>query len=249
MKIEKYKKGAKGTYQVFFDDGSVLSFYEEVILKYDLLLKKEISLELLHEANLSNQEWDVYYVALNSIKHRFRSVHELKQILLRKEYPMDLIDKAVSKLIDQGYLNDRSFAKSYINSQMLTTNKGPYKLEKELLEKGIDTSIIQDEISVFGEEEQLVRIDKLIQKGIKTNHNRGGVVLKQKIYNDLKNLGYDITFLNRSFSSYSFENDLDIARKEYEKLYRKYSRKYSGNELKRIVNEKLYQKGLRYEEK
>ena len=127
--------------------------------------------------------------------------------------------------------------------------KESQKKEKNFQTIGEAFSIIQDEISVFGEEEQLVRIDKLIQKGIKTNHNRGGVVLKQKIYNDLKNLGYDITFLNRSFSSYSFENDLDIARKEYEKLYRKYSRKYSGNELKRIVNEKLYQKGLRYEEK
>ena len=36
---------------------------------------------------------------------------------------------------------------------------------------------------------------------------------------------------------------------EYEKLYAKYSRKYSGVELSRKIKEKLYLKGLKYEAK
>ena len=42
MRIIKYKKGSKGLYKVELDDGRVLSLYEDVILKFDLLLKKEI---------------------------------------------------------------------------------------------------------------------------------------------------------------------------------------------------------------
>ena len=42
MKIIKYRKGAKGLYKVELDDSRVLSLYEEVILKFELLLKKEI---------------------------------------------------------------------------------------------------------------------------------------------------------------------------------------------------------------
>ena len=87
----------------------------------------------------------------------------------------------------------------------------------------------------------------MIEKGIKTNHNRGGVVLKQKIYNDLKLNGYDISMINSAISNYTFENNEDIAKKEYEKLYRKYSRKYTGSELESIIREKLYQKGLKYD--
>ena len=39
-----------------------------------------------------------------------------------------------------------------------------------------------------------------------------------------------------------------MVKKEYDKLYKKLSRKYSGNELEYKIKEKLYQKGLYYEE-
>ncbi len=248
MKIVKYKKMTKGRYKIFLDNDKDIVLYEDVILKYNLLLKKDIDDDLLIEIDKYNQECDVYYVALTSINNRFKSTYELKQSLLRKEYPNDLVDKAIEKLLKQGYLNDRMYTKSYINNQIITTNKGPYKIAKELADKKIDQDIINEEIVVFTDEEQLSRIKKLIDKGIKTNHNKGGVVLKQKIYNDLKQNGYDISLINSVISSYTFENDKEIAKKEYEKLYRKYSRKYSGKELDLKVKEKLYQKGLKYEE-
>lgn len=48
--------------------------------------------------------------------------------------------------------------------------------------------------------------------------------------------------------NYSFENDEFIAKKEYDKLFKRLSRKYSGSELKNKIREKLFQKGLQYEE-
>lgn len=247
MKVIKYKKMANSRYKVFLDDSHELLLYEDVILKYNLLIRKDIDEKLIIEMDKYNQECDVYYVALNSIKNRFRSVYELRGILLKKEYPIDLVDKSIDKLIKQGYLNDRSYCKSFINNQMITTNNGPYKIIRELNEKKVDSNIIDEEILVFSSEEQIPRIKKLIEKGIKSNHNRGGVVLKQKIYNDLKNLGYDISLINSIISEYDFGNDLDIAKKEYDKLYKKYSRKYSGDELKYKIREKMYMKGLVYE--
>lgn len=248
MKVIKYKKLANSRYKVYLDDDHELLLYEDVILKYNLLIRKDIDEKLIIEMDKYNQECDVYYVALNSIKNRFRSVYELRGILLKKEYPSDLVNGAIDKLIKQGYLNDRSYCKSFINNQMITTNNGPFKIIRELNEKKVPEDIINEEILVFSEEEQIPRIKKLIEKGIKTNHNKGGVVLKQKIYNDLKNLGYDISLINSTISLYEFGNDLDIAKKEYEKLYRKYSRKYSGDELKYKIREKMYLKGLNYEE-
>ena len=248
-KIVKYKKGSKGKYKVILDDGRELSFYEEVILKYQLLIKKEIDEETMIDADQYNQECDVYYVALHSIENRFKSVYELRVWLQKREYPDEYIDKAIDSLQRQGYLNDRSFARSYINSQMLTTHNGPYKIIRELQEKKIDSDIIEEEIKAFTEEEEELRVRKLIEKEIRNNHTRGGVVLKQKIYNNLKLLGYDISVLNRLIEEFSFGNDVELAKKEYEKLYRKYSRKYEGEELKRKIQEKMYLKGLKYEEK
>jgi len=247
LKIIKYKKGTNNKYKVYLENDTDLSLYEEVILKYNLLLKKEIDLDILDEINKYNQECDVYYVALNNIKNRFRSIHDIKELMIKKEYPLELIDLAIEKLIKQGYLNDRMYAKSYINNQIVTTNKGPKKIEAELRSSKVDQEIINDEIVVFDEESQKVKIDKLVNKMIRSNRSRGGSVLKIKIINDLSVLGYERDVIMSVISNYEFNTDQEIVKKEYDKLYKKLSKKYSGSELEYKIKEKLYQKGLYYE--
>ncbi len=248
MKIERYKKGSGGKYRILLDNGEVLILYEDVILKFNLLLKKDISDKDLIEINKYNQECEVYYVALDSVNRRFKSVYELEEVLRRKQYSKEFIALAVEKLLKQGYLDDRLFSKSYINSQILTTNKGPLKIKRELLDKKVPLEIIDEELLNYSEDEQLAKIEKLTTKMLKTNRNRGGIVLKQKIINDLKNLGYENDLITKIVSQQNFSNNDDIRKKEYEKLRKRLSRKYSGVELERKIKEKLYQKGLYYEE-
>ena len=112
MKILKYKKKRNGQYELQLESQKSLDLYEEVILQFESLLKKDISDYELEKILLSNQEYDVYYVALKSLKSRFKSVKDLRLSLLQKEYPQEYVDKAIQKLLDQGNLNERSFAKA-----------------------------------------------------------------------------------------------------------------------------------------
>ena len=235
-------------YKVLFDNGMEFQFYEDVILEHQLLMKKEITekdLQSIQEANLA---YDVYYQALKSLKSRFKSVYEMKLWLLKKEYPEDLINQAIQKLKKQGYLNDELYAKSYLNEQLVTTSNGPYKIRRGLLEKKISEDIIDEVLENYGEEEQRSKINKIIEKKMKANHNKGGVVLRQKISLDLKNMGYEISLINEGLSKFDFSQDASIVKKEYEKLYRKYSKKYQGVELETMIKKKLYEKGLTLEE-
>ena len=247
MKILKYKKSRNGKYIVYFDDGRSTVLYENVILKYNLLLKKNIDEALFQEINDVNLEYDVYYVGLKSITSRFKSIYELRSFLFNKEYPGDLIDKAIDRLVFQGYLNDRMFARSYISNQISVTSNGPIKIKNELENMKVDTDIIEEELLVFTEEMQIEKVDKIITKLIKSNHSKGGLVLKQKIINDLKTKGYSYSLICSVINNYSFSSDKDIAKKEYDKLYRKYSRKYVGRELEQKIKEKMFLKGLVYE--
>ena len=43
MKILKYKKNKDGLYQIYLEDGNSFLLHENIILKYELLLKKEIN--------------------------------------------------------------------------------------------------------------------------------------------------------------------------------------------------------------
>lgn len=248
MKIIKYSKTSKGRYKLFLENDSELILYEDVILKYELLLKKEVLSSDILEIEKYNQECDVYYVALESIKHRFKSVSDTKKFLIKKEYPVEIIDKAVDKLVKQGYLNDRSFSKSYINNQIITTNKGPYKIRRELGEHGVSFDIVDQELLVFDVETQLEKIKKVATRLYNSNRNKGGAVLKKKIVNDLVNLGYESQIVLKVVDKLDFSNNKDIASKEYEKLYKRLSRKYNGKELEYKIKEKLYQKGLYYED-
>ncbi len=249
MNISKYKKLNNGSYNIYLEDGRVLSLYEEVILKYDLLLKKAIDMESIFEIEKENQKWDVYYYALKQLNRKAFSAEDLKVYLLRKEYPLSLVEDIIKKLVGQGYLNDLVYARSYIHQQMITSLKGPLKIKQELYNKKISSDIIESEIDVFSLEEQNDKINKIIQKKINENHSRGGFALKQKIVQDLKMLGYDYYIFAPLIDGYSFSNNQEIAKKEYDKLYRKYSRKYEGDKLDKIIREKLYLKGLVYNEK
>ena len=230
---------SSGKYKIELDNGINMELYEEVILKHELLLKKSIDQTMIPIIQDSNLEWEVYYVALKSLKQRFKSAYDLRSSLVKKEYPVYLVDKAVNKLLEQGYLNDASFAKG---------SKGPNSISNDLRNKGIDEKIIREEIVVFDRDLQKSRIKKIIDKNIKSNRNKGGSVLKNKIITNLLNLGYDLDIVQMVISNYQFGNDIELAKKEYDKLYKKLSRKYSGEELKYKIKEKLYQKGLKYEE-
>ena len=138
LKVNKYKKISGGKYIVYFDNDRELQLYEDVILKFNLLIKREVSDNELQLINDESSLYDVYYVALKSIKTRVKSIYELKSFLLKKGYSSDIVDKVIDKLVVQGYLNDQIFVKSYINNQILTTSHGPNFIKKDLLDKGID---------------------------------------------------------------------------------------------------------------
>ena len=71
---------------------------------------------------------------------------------------------------------------------------------------------------------------------------------RKKITTDLVNLGYDSELVYKVLSKYNFNDIKDIAEREYNKLYKKYSKKYDGEELKYKIKQAMYQKGLVYEE-
>jgi len=248
MNIVRYKKLKDSKYKVTLDNNIDLTLYEDVILKYNLLICGNIDEKDLDNIKQDNLFYEIYYSALNSLRVRSKSAYTLKKSLIKKEYDEDIVEEVIDKLIKQGYLNDRVFCISYINNQIITTNRGPYRIRKELIDNRISEDIINEEMNVYTLELQRERIDKIIDKFIKSNHNKGGFVLKNKIINNLINLGYDIDNINRVIDTKNFNVSKELIDKEYNKLYKKLSTKYSGNELEYKNKDKLYKKGLYYEE-
>lgn len=247
MEIIKYKKLKNGKYELLLSNDRKLELYEDVILKYDLLIKKQIDVNNKEIFDF-NTECDVYNAGLKALKTRTRSKMEIKEKLKKDNFSQEMIDRATEKLESQGYINDRFFATSFLNNKLLTSSSGPYKIRKELEKKGIKNEIINDVLLDYTKEIQEEKISKIINKAIKSNRNKSNVMLRRKIQNDLIFQGFDKTLIDVLISKTEFPNDNNIAKKEYEKLYNKLSKKYSGAELKLKIKQKLYQKGIYYEE-
>lgn len=243
MKINKFVKKKDGMYNVELEDGSKLLIHEDLILKYDLLLKRELDdkdYKLISDENMS---YSAYNKAIKYIGIRMRSIFELRSYLKKYVDNENIINQVVDKLLSQGYLNDEMFARSYVNDRIALSTDGPYKIHNSLKEHRISEKDIEDALAAYTEDIQIEKIKKYIEKSIKSNTNKGYMLLKQKILANLINMGYNRHTVLDELSNYN-PDDEDIYKKEYEKIYNKLSKKYSGYELDQRIKQKLYQKGF-----
>lgn len=248
MQVEKYKKMRDGKYKVFFSNGKEMLLYEDVILKYELLLKKEIDTKKILNIISYNQECDVYYKALFYIKNRLRSYKEVKDYLKKYEFPLEMIDCSLERLQKQGYINDRQYASSFLHEQLITTSRGPNKIAYELEKKGIDREIIDETLACYTKEEELMKLQKIITKMIRGNKNKSRFALQKKIEQHLLQQGFHKENIDAMLQTISLPSDQKLYQKEYDKYYQKLQKKYSGEELEYQVKRKLYQRGFRYED-
>ena len=243
MKIEKFSKTKNSMYLITLEDGNKIKIHEDLILKYGLLLSKQVDSNLLEEIQKENQVYEIYEFALKYLKIKLRSRKELSSYLIKKGYSKEQIDYVITLLSNQGYLNDKIYANSFIHDKILMSSYGPNKIKSELEGLGISDEIINETISCFTEEMEKERIEKLVNKQIKSNRNKGSIVLKKKIQTYLLNLGYSSNLVHQSLNGKKLVDE-DIYKKEYEKLYNKLSKKYSGKELEYKLKQKMYQKGF-----
>jgi len=243
MKVSKIIKDKSNKYKVIID-GNEYILYDDVLLNYSLGLKNEIDKSTLDELLSYNDFLTYYYMSLKYIQNRLRCEKEVRTYLSKKNVDKNIIDKVIEKLYKDSYLNDYVYIKSYINDCLNLSDKGPLKIKQELIKFDLDISLIEDTLdSIISKLDINKRIENIISKKIKLNKDKGSNYLKRKILFSLINLGYNKEVILSVLNSISF-NDSELIKKEREKAYNKYSKKYSGYELDLKVKSYLYRKGF-----
>lgn len=241
MKINKFTKLKDGMYKLELND-RVLILHEDLILKYELLITKKITDSLIIELDSENKMYVGYNLALKYLKNKKRSIKEIKNYL-EKNGVDNYSCKIIDKLINQGYLNDDDYASSYIKDRINLSNDGPNKIKKFLLDMEIDNDIIDGHLKMFNENLEIERINKIIAK-LLIGNKKGDFNFKLKVKNYLFNLGYNDYVISNCLENVKID-DKELREREYQKLYRKYQKKYSGYELENKIKQSLYIKGFR----
>lgn len=243
MKINSYKKKKLNTYELSLSNGNKIILYDDIILKYELLLKKEISNNLLEEIIIENSKYVVYYEAIKYISIKLRTEKELRKKF--NNFDDVSVNYAIDRLKKEGYLNNKLYIKSYINDQINLSINGPLKIIQDLLKCGFNEREIKEYLDTIDDEVWLEKIEKYIVKKISTNRSYSGLILKKKISDDLNHKGYSLNLIKQIINNYDFIDNKEIYDKEYQKALKKYEKKYSGDILNLKTKNYLYQKGFR----
>lgn len=242
MRVEEIKKTKSGKYKVTID-GKSITTYDDVILKNKILYQKEIDEKTYTQIGIDSIYYDNYHKALNYILRKLRSKLEVRMYLEDLETADNDIEKIVNRLEEIGFINDVNYAKAYISDSIYLKNDGPHKIKSYLLSQEIDEEIIDEELSKVGREVIYNKLEKLILKKLKSDRKNSAYQLRQKIIIDMVNIGYSKDMIVEILENYDID-DGDKLKKEYKKLYAKYSRKLKGYELEKKIKEKLYNKGF-----
>ena len=241
MEIIKFKKDKNNTYKIYFDDENVISLYDDVIVKYNLLVNKVMNTNKFNEIIKYNDFLDGYYKSIKYINKKLRTELEIEKYLIKLNINKKDIDKIIKLLYEDGYLNKELYYKAYINDKYNLSNDGPYKIKNELEKLGYKD---EEFVNYLFNLEWKIKLSNIIYKRIKINHKLSNNMLKNKIVNDLVKLGYDKDSILEILDKSILESDIDILKKELHKIKNKYSNKYNGNELEFKIISYLYKKGF-----
>ena len=245
MKIEKITKTGK-KYKIVFENDEKITTYDDVIINNGLLYHPNVDLDLLNKINKDTSYYDIYYKTINYITRKLRSEQEIIKFI--DKYNVNEKDKktVINKLKKIELINDLNFTKAYISDHIYLSNDGPHKIKNNLLQHNILEEIIDEQLNKIEENIIIEKLKKLMKKKIKSSKYTG-YYLKRKVINDFTNLGYEQSMIIEIFDNIDVDNN-NLLKKDYEKIFKKLSIKYSKDKLNFKIRNRLYQKGYTVDE-
>lgn len=242
MQIIKYTKKGSNKYELTLKNNTKLLVYTDLILEYNLLIRKNLDTNTLKEIKSANLKLECYYKTLKYLKN-IKCTSDIKNYL--KDYPSNIVDYTVQRLTKEGYLNDNNYIKSYINTKINLSNDGYYKIYYYLKNKDLDETIIKNYLNDIEDNIWLDKINKIVNTKLKSNTKYSNNLLISKIKTYLKTLGYQDYLINIALDNINLDTSKEDEKleKDYLKLFNKYKNKYEKNKLNYILIGKLYQKG------
>ena len=93
-----------------------------------------------------------YERALNFLSYRPRSEAEVRRNLNKKDVKEEIVEVVVERLTRTGLLNDREFARYWVDNRLQFKPRGTRALRQELWEKGVPDAIASEVLESLDEE-------------------------------------------------------------------------------------------------
>ena len=88
-------------------------------------------------------------LAVKYLSYRPKTVYEMKAYIEKKGFNKKIIEKVITILLEQNYLNDEEFTKLYIDSMVRNKPKSKFALSFELNQKGVNQTIVESALEPY----------------------------------------------------------------------------------------------------
>lgn len=138
-------------------------------------------------------------IAANLLSYRPRSTHEIRQKLQKKDYDEFVIETALERMTALGYLDDRAFARFWIESRNRSKPRGRRALSYELRTKGVSDNIIRELMDDMVDETSGAY--QAAQKRVQRMRGKTEFEFKKKIGAFLQRRGFNYESINHTLDT------------------------------------------------
>jgi len=159
-KITEIKNGKRDAKRVniFVDGRFMLALDTEIAVKEKIRVDTELNPDRISELERSDRIKQGMDTAVRFLGYRPRSETEIKERLQRHGFEGDIIDIVISKLKEQGLVDDRAFARFWTENRESFNPHSQYFTRRELKQKGVAEEIIDETVSTIDDGESAYRI-------------------------------------------------------------------------------------------
>lgn len=188
MLVTNLEEVAKGRYKVFVDEQFAFVLYRGELSRFHIEKEHEIDSELYEKIKKEVVVKRGKKRILHLLDQMPRTEQQLRMKLRQNFYTEDVIDEAIEYAKSFNYLNDKNYARMYIQGKL--NHKSRKELYCALLNKGISKNIIEDVLEEnYETHDETEAIKELIRKK-KYNLEDSNDKEKSKIYGYLLRKGF-----------------------------------------------------------
>jgi regulatory protein len=155
-----------------------------------------------------------YERALDLLSYRPRSRAEVARSLQDKGFAESTIDDVLGRLIRSGLLDDRTFARYWIENREQFRPRGPFVLRRELQQKGIADAIIQESLQDTDERASAYRAAMQKRSRWQRIMATDPALLRRKLFGYLKQRGFGYDAIQEVWER--FQSEWSIAESDLE---------------------------------
>lgn len=133
--------------------------------------------------------------SLKYLSFRTRSVKEIYDYLIRKNFAQDSINAVLKRLIDLKFLDDEEFGRQWIESRQKHKGKSKFVLKNELKLKGLSDDLIEPLLKEA--QEDLKTAQNLFERKKEKMKELSSEEFKKRITGFLQRKGYAFEIIGR----------------------------------------------------